>query len=386
MTHRFEAMPADPLPHPPSAFGSTPPGVAASAVIVLLSLGVCTALVLALDPWIDATDSAMIYLVGVMATAYRTSGRASVVSALLAVVAFDFFVTAPRFTLDVDDAHFLITFAVMAGAGLAIASLTNRLRRKSAQALAGAVAVETEQMRNAMLASVSHDLRTPLATIMGTATALAEEGVDPASPHGRTLLATLRDESERLEHQLGNLLEMTRIQGGTVRVKREWHVPEELIGQAIHRLRGRLGERHLRLGIDPEPELVHVDPLAVELVLANLLENALKYSPEGTPIEIRSTLARDGDRIRWRLDVLDRGRGLPQGDPTALFQRFVRGQTERPGVGLGLAICAAMVKAHDGAISAHRREGGGARFTVELPADGAPDLDVPDGSMNEETR
>lgn len=356
---------------------STTPGWLVSAAVVLLSLGVCTGIVLLLDDVVDATDSAMIYLVGVMVSAYRTSSGASVVAALLAVAAFDFFVTAPRFTLDVDDAHLLVTFAVMAGAGLSIASLTARLRRKSEQQLADAVAIETEQMRNAMLASVSHDLRTPLATIMGTATALAEQGIDPASPHGRTLLATLRDESERLEHQLGNLLQMTRIQGGAVRLSLEWHVPEELVGQALHRLRGRLGERPVELAIDALPELVRVDALAVELVLANLLENALKYSPDGSPIEIRSTLtaAGEGDGGRWRLTVLDRGQGLPEGDPQRLFQRFTRGAAERPGVGLGLAICAAMVRAHEGTISAADRPGGGARFTVELPAGAAPDAD-----------
>ncbi len=347
----------------------------AAAAVVCLTLGVCTTVVLAFDAWIDATDSAMIYLVGVMVTAYTTSGAASVVAALLAVVAFDFFVTAPRFTLDVYDTHFLVTFAVMAGAGLAIASLTNRLRRKTAQALRHALAVETEQMRSAMLASVSHDLRTPLGTIMGAATALAEQGVDPASPHGHTLLATLREEAERLDHQLGNLLQMTRIEGGALQLTLEWHVPEELVGQALLRMRSRLGQRALTLEIDPAPELVRVDALAVELVLANLLENAAKYSPEGSPLEIVSGAAEGGRR--WRVQVCDRGRGLPPGDPERLFDRFARGQTDRPGVGLGLAICAAMVGAHGGRVEARDRSGGGACFTVDLPIPHAPDADAP---------
>ncbi len=371
------------MPDSPSPLAVDGPtiGWRRASAVVALSLGACTGVVLLLDAYIDATDSAMIYLVGVMVTAYLTSAAASVLSALLAVVAFDFFATAPRFTLDVDDAHFLVTFAVMAGAGLSIASLTHRLRRKSAQHLADAVAIETEQMRNAMLASVSHDLRTPLATIMGTATALAEHGVDPASPHGRTLLATLRDESERLEHQLGNLLQMTRIQGGALRLNLEWHVPEELVGQALHRLRSRLGQRPVTLAIDPDPELVRVDALAVELVLANLLENAVKYSPENSEIEIRSTRTGPAGEpshanARWQLMVLDRGAGLPPGDPETLFQRFTRGATDRPGVGLGLAICAAMVRAHDGRISAADRADGGACFTVELPAGAAPAPDA----------
>ncbi len=341
-------------------------------------LGAATGVGFLLEDHVGEAARVMVYLVAVMGIAYRGSGGVAVLAALLAVAAFDFFFTAPRFTLAVYDPGYLLTFGVMAGAGIAIASLTARLRRKTRESMAHALAVETERMRTAMLSSVSHDLRTPLGTLMGASTALSDGSVDPASPHAHALIETIRDESARLEHQLGNLLQMTRIQGGGLRLDREWHVPEEVIGQALDRLRTRLTGREVALDIGAEPALVHVDALAVELVVANLLENAAKYAPVEAPIEVRSR----AEAATWVIEVLDRGPGLPPGDRGRLFDRFVRGEgVEAQGVGLGLAICKAMVRMHDGQIEAADRPGGGAVFVVRLPAGEIPaGIDEADGA------
>lgn len=338
-------------------------------------LGIATLVNFGLGAHIAEADRVMLYLVAVMVVAYRTSGGVAVLAALAAVAAYDFFFTEPRYTLIVSNARHLLTFAVMAGVGIAIASLTERLRRKTREAMAQALAIETAQMRNAMLSSVSHDLRTPLGTLMGASTALCDGAIDPGSPHARTLLRTIRDESDRLDHQLSNLLQMTRIQGGALRLDLDWHVPEELFGQALDRCRIRLADRRVDVEVDPQPALVRVDALGVDLVLANLLENAAKYADPAAPLTLRST-AEGG---AWRIDVLDRGPGLPPGDPARLFEAFVRGDGVRaPGVGLGLAICDAVVRMHGGAITAGDRPGGGAVFTVRLPIGDPPASSAPE--------
>lgn len=228
--------------------------------------------------------------------------------------------------------------------------------------------IEAEQLRNSLLSSVSHDLRTPLAVITGaTSTLLQGEPVVDASTR-QDLLSTVLEEAERLNRLIRNLLDMTRLESGTVKVHKEWLSLEELVGSALSHLDSRLGSREVRVDLAQELPLVPGDAVLLEQILINLLENAVKYS--NGEIEIRAE-AIDCEVI---VDVSDRGAGIPVGEEERIFDKFHRSARARAreGVGLGLTICRAIATAHGGKVWASNRVGGGASFRFTLPLTGAP--------------
>lgn len=237
--------------------------------------------------------------------------------------------------------------------------------RLSDETEAAALRVRTEEMRSSLLSAVSHDLRTPLAAITGAATTLRDDTAGALSPNQRSdLLQTACDEAERLERLLANLLEMTRLDSGAVQPRREWVPLEELVGSALNRLEGKLEGRKVETSIPEDLPLLHLDPVLFEQVLLNLIENATKYSPEGSPISLRATV----DQRLVIIEVADRGPGIPPGAEQRLFEKFYRGAgASIRGVGLGLAICKAIVDIHDGTIRAENRPGGGSLFHISLP-------------------
>ncbi|HEU4724960.1 MAG TPA: DUF4118 domain-containing protein [Candidatus Eisenbacteria bacterium] len=230
--------------------------------------------------------------------------------------------------------------------------------------------VEAEQARSALLSSVSHDLRTPLAAIAGAASALRDAGGGLEPDARRELVETIAQEAHRLNRLIGNLLEMTRLESGAPRVRKEWHSLEEVIGSSLTLLEPELGDRRVRVALAPALPLIPLDDVLFEQVVRNLVENANKYSPPGKPIEIRASIE-DGN---LRLEILDEGAGFAAGEEARLFEKFYRGSraAAAPGVGLGLAICRGIVEAHGGTIEAANRPEGGARFTVRVPIEGAP--------------
>lgn len=241
------------------------------------------------------------------------------------------------------------------------------------------VEVQTEQLRSSLLSSVSHDLRTPLAAIAGTASSLLDgsSGQDPAQ---RELLQTMVDESHRMARLVDNLLEMTRLESGPVVLNKQWHVLEEIVGSALARVRRELTKQTVRVDLPRDLPLVLLDGLLFEQVLVNLLENAARYTPAGSLIEIAARQVAKQLEIR----VADTGPGLPPGSESRVFEKFFRAATHTPdgrrGVGLGLAICQQIVRAHGGSITARNRSTGGAEFLIILPcAETAPTvtLDAP---------
>ena len=231
------------------------------------------------------------------------------------------------------------------------------------------VDIETERARNALLSSVSHDLRTPLAAITGAASSLRDAA--PADPVTRRELAdTIVGEAQRLNRLVGDLLDLTRLESGALRARKEWHSVEEVVGAALTRLESELGHHPVELALADDLPLVPLDDVLIEQALVNLIDNAVKYSPAGGAIEI----AADVEDEHLRLEVADRGSGLPPGQEAQIFEKFHRGepQGERRGVGLGLTICRGIVEAHGGHIAARNRPGGGAAFTIELPLEGEP--------------
>jgi len=252
------------------------------------------------------------------------------------------------------------------------AALALERGRLAEQAERARLLSETERLRSGLLSSVSHDLRTPLAVITGVASTLLDaDGALPPAER-REMLKTVADEANRLNRLVGNLLAMTRLESGTLRVKRNWVPIEEIIGSALHRIEPLAGDREIRVDVAPDVPLVGVDEVLVEQVLFNLVENALKHAPTGGAIDIRAR--RTSNDVE--LSVADRGPGLRDGAEEQIFEKFYRGEDSRAtgGAGLGLAICRGIVEAHGGSIRAANRPGGGAMFTFALPL--SPDSPV----------
>lgn len=230
----------------------------------------------------------------------------------------------------------------------------------------------TEEMRSSLLSAVSHDLRTPLGAITGAATSLRDDTALNAATR-EELVESIVDEAERLERLVANLLDMTRLESGALALKRDWVPLDEMIGSALTRLEAKLGSRKVNVAIAPDMPLVLVDPVLFEQVLVNLLENAVKYTPEGSLLEI---VARSNGG-RAEIEVHDYGNGIPKGAEEKVFEKFYRGpHAGASGAGLGLAICRGIVEAHGGMISAENRRNG-ATFRLSLPSGGTPPLLAP---------
>lgn len=459
----------------------------------LALVAVATAAALAIDAVLALPDVALLYLAAIMLSAAWHGRGPSTFAAAVSVAAFNYFLVEPRFTFEVAEPRYVLTFTMMFGIGLVISGLTSRLRTQQREAEAreakthalyalgralaaasgpeeilrvvveqarrafatevelvevehdawtgaaslpssaaiataierrrvvpsggalvvplvagdavhgvlvfadpeparrpidpdflesfvrqGAIAIaqgraaavaaqaegraRAEEVRSTLLAAVSHDLRTPLAVITGAATTLQGERL--GREQRDELLATVADEAERLEQMIGNLLDMTRLQAGGVVLRAQWLPLEEVVGSALLRLERRIGDRPVEVEIAADLPLLWVDPVLLEQALVNLADNALKYSPEPSAIEVRSFVR--GGVIA--IEVLDRGPGLPVGLGPRVFEKFVRGDArDRDGFGLGLAICRAIVELHGGAIAARPREGGGACIEITLP-------------------
>ena len=250
------------------------------------------------------------------------------------------------------------------------AALSLEVDRLTEEAQRQQVQIGTERFRNALLSSVSHDLRTPLAAITGAASSLLDSTNPLPEPNRQEMLLTIYEEAEKLGQQVGNLLEMTRLEAGTLSVRKELQPLEETIGSACQRLENLLRDRQVRIAIPPDLPLVPADAVLLEKVFFNLLENAAKYTPAGSPLEIEAR--QQGSNVL--VEVRDHGSGLGEHEQERVFEKFFRGATHgrTSGAGLGLSICRGVIHAHGGRIWADNRPGGGAvfRFTLPLEASG----------------
>jgi two-component system sensor histidine kinase KdpD len=230
---------------------------------------------------------------------------------------------------------------------------------------------ETEKLRSSLLSAVSHDIRTPLAGIAGASSTLATAHDSLDAETRLDLSKIISEESERLSRLVDNLLQMTRLSSGKVTIDRQWHPIEEVIGSTLTRMERQLGNRVIETHIDGKLSMVYVDALLIEQLLVNLVDNAAKYSPADSPIEVSA--ARHSDVLE--IEVADRGRGFAPGDESRVFDLFYRGssvRSDRWGTGIGLAICRAVAEAHGGTIKAGNRDGGGAAVRVTLPHSESP--------------
>ncbi len=505
--------PARPLPEPP------PPEAREYLVAVAVVAG--TALVaLPFRGLVNTIDVAMVFLLAVVVVAARSSRAPSLLASVLAILGFDVLFVPPYYRLTVDDADYILTFAVMLGVALVMSGLTARIRRQAIearwrereararfelnQALAGAtgtaevlgvlaerlqgvlgtagrivttdpgrtetpewpddgffadaeirmaatyawrhrvisghgtthggdaaalllpviatggvaailafpsdpgletspdalalaeslleqggiildratilerhdaarLAIEAEQLRTSLLSSLSHDLRTPLANIEGAASSLLEDGAVLRPEVRHELAEGILGESRRMHRLVGNLLDMVRVESGALAVRRTWQPVEEALGVALIRMEERLSGREVSTDLPVDLPLVPIDELLVEQVFINLLENAVRHTPPGTPIRVSAR--RDAQGVV--VEVADGGPGIPPGQEKAVFEKFHRaagpGQSRSTeGAGLGLTICRGIMTAHGGRIWVEPRPGGGAAFRFTLPIAGIP--------------
>jgi K+-sensing histidine kinase KdpD len=339
-------------------------------------------------------DVVMVFLLGVVIVSTRFGYGPSLLAAVMSVLAFEFFFIPPLFSFAVSDLRHAVTFGVMFLVAFVISHQTQRLRdhaestrireRDTAQermtlaeeARRDRLRIETEQLRNALLSSVSHDLRTPLAVVTGATSTLLERPPEDEAKR-RTLLRTAHEEALRLNRLVHNLLDMTRLEAGALNVSKELQPLEEVVGAALNRVEDRLRGREIGVSIPAELPLVRFDPVLIEQVLINLLENATKHTPAGGPIDL-SARACEGEIL---VELADRGPGIAAADAERVFDKFCRlRETEGGGVGLGLTICRGVVVAHGGRMWVEERDGGGACFRFTLPLEGAP------GPMNDVRR
>jgi len=237
--------------------------------------------------------------------------------------------------------------------------------------------MESERLRNSLLSALSHDLRTPLTALVGLSETLAAALSQKKLPESEQALA-IRRQALRISRQVGNLLEMAKLQAGAMALKIDWQSLEEIVGSALEGLRPAIDAYPVTVALEADVPLVRCDAVLIERVLFNLLENAMKYCEPGTRIGVCAAL--HGKEVV--VEVWDKGPGLPMEKPSLLFDKFVRGESESntPGVGLGLAICQSIVAAHGGRIWADNRADGGAQFCFTLPFEA---LDLPDEANTE---
>jgi two-component system sensor histidine kinase KdpD len=230
---------------------------------------------------------------------------------------------------------------------------------------------DEERLRNALLSSVSHDLRTPLGVITG-AVSTALETPDLPEPARRELLQSAQEEAQRLHRLVSNLLDITRLESGALDLQTEWMPLEEVVGAALNRRELASEVLRVRVSLPEDLPLAALDGVLMEQLLLNLLDNALKYSPPGSPVDIKAWAA--GKSLT--LSVADRGPGIPAGEEERIFEKLARGQaaSNRPGAGLGLAICKGIATAHHGRIQAVNHPQGGAQFLVILPLGTPPEM------------
>ena len=242
------------------------------------------------------------------------------------------------------------------------------------------VNMESERLRNSLLSAISHDLRTPLTTIVGFSSMLAQSReARPVPQPGDDLVEAIHEEALRMTGIVTNLLDMARLQAGGLRLNRQWSLLEETVGAALRACKRVLARHPVQVKLPPDLPLLQLDAVLMERLFSNLFENAAKYTPADTPLVIGSQQIDEDGKPFVRVTVDDTGPGLPVGMEARVFEKFTRGEKEsaKPGIGLGLAICRAIVDAHGGTIGAVNRLAAdghveGARFWFTLPVETPP--------------
>jgi two-component system sensor histidine kinase KdpD len=343
---------------------------------------------------VNLANASMLYLLAVLATAVAFGRGPAVFASVVAFLTFDWFFVEPIHHLSVSDPGewvslllFLMT-AIVTGqlaAGqrqrareaqqrereavvlystlLVLAVERDRLRQEANQA---EILRRTDELRRALLNAVSHDLRTPLASIMASASSLQQDDVVWTQQERQDFAQAIVDQAQRLNRIVDNLLDMSRIEGGSLRPDKRWYDMAALVDEVLGRLRPLTAQHRVVAHVPDDLPAVALDYVEIDQVLSNLIENATKYAPPATEIQV--AVERTNGEVRVAID--DRGPGVPRSAVPHLFDPFYRvaAGTPRPaGLGLGLAVAKGLVEAHGGRIWVENRPGGGARFAFTLP-------------------
>lgn len=329
----------------------------------------CTFVGYAMRPRFDLVNVAMVYLLPVVVVALRYSRGAAIATAALSVAAFDVAFVPPEGAFTVDDVQYLLTFAIMIAIAFVISGLRDRVRREAGEQARLAAEAETERLRSTLLASISHDLRTPLAVMSGASSSLAERGERLSAEERHALSTSLYEQASELSERVAKLLDMTRLESGTLPLDRDWTSIDEIAAAVLQRLEARLAKHHVLVELPPGLPLVRADSTLLDHALANLLENAAKHTPEGTVVRLRAR-AEPGKLV---VTVEDYGGGIPAAEVEQVFAKFHHGTSPGAGgMGLGLSICRAIVRLHGGHAWAERVPEGGTAFHIALPIEPAP--------------
>jgi two-component system, OmpR family, sensor histidine kinase KdpD len=307
---------------------------------------------------LEPTNIIMFYLLVVVFSAIRWGRGPAVVTSIVSVLAFDFFLVPPYLTLSVADIQYIFTFVAFLVVGIVVSTFASKVREQIIQR-------QTEKLHSALLSSISHDLKTPLVSITGSLTALLDNKSNLDESHKIELLETAYQESDRLNRLVNNLLDMTKMEAGVLRFSKKRCDLRDLIGAALEQLKDKASLRFIKIDIPKYFPEVSVDFLFMLKALFNLIDNAIKYSSGDTPIEIRAFQNQD----KLKIEIKDYGFGIPKGDLRRIFDKFYRVERSRQvsGTGLGLCISKGIVEAHGGEISVESELGKGTTFTVVLP-------------------
>jgi two-component system sensor histidine kinase KdpD len=336
----------------------------------VVAAAACTLAGLAMHGRFDPVNIAMLYVLAVVVIALRFSRGVAVATAVLSVLLFNFFFVPPRWSLAVGDPQHLLTFAIVLAVALIVSHLhQDVLARAKAQA-ALEVEAETERIRSALLASISHDLRTPLAVMAGASSALAERGERMGAGERAALAGSVYHHAREMSERVSKILQMTRLERDTITLERDWSSLGEIAGSVLAGLRERLAQHRVMVDFPETLPLVRVDATLIEQALGNLLENAAAHTPPGTLVRLRAQQGK-GELV---VSVEDFGPGIAEGEVERVFAKFHRPGAEGAagGVGLGLAICRAIVRLHGGRAWAEQLPGGGSAFRFTLPVEAAP--------------
>ena len=360
-------------------------------LLALLAVGINTLLAVPLHNHLDLANTAMLFLLTVALVAVKLGRRPAILTAFCSVIAFDFFFVPPHWSLSVAHAQYLVTFAVMLVVALIITHLTAGLRQQATdantreqQALSlyelekvaheARMQMLSERLRNTILSSLSHDIRTPLTSLYGLAESL-KLSKPPLPPDTQETITAIRDQALHLNSMVSNLLEMARLQAGGMKFRKEWQPLEEVIGASTKLLKVALRHHPVKVSLPADLPLLEFDAILMERVFCNLLENAAKYSPAGSTLQITAKLL----PTQVEICVCNPGEGFPADKLNQVFELFERGNHESsiPGVGLGLSICRAIIEAHDGDIAASNPTQGGGCICFHLPL-GTPPIIEPE--------
>ena len=345
----------------PDYLSSTPPPRLPS----LLILAVVWGILFALDPWLDLGNLSLILLTGSVAASLWLAPVTSIIVSTASVIAFDWLFVPPRGSFHVDQSKHLMLLVTMIVVNGLIALLMELHRRT-------AVRANDQRLRNALLVSVSHDFRTPLSVIIGTAANLAQRSENVDDPTAKKMAGVIHTQSSRLSHIVDNVLHLVRLDANVVRLKRDWESPEEIIGTAVRLSRQWAADRTIIAAVPTGLPLLWCDAVLIVQLLENLIDNSLKYSPASEPISVSADWVENSVCFRVEdhgtgiaMDIIERiAKGFKHGEP-ALTAMAIEGS--RTGAGIGLTLCMVIARLHDASIQLTPREGGGAVFTLFMP-------------------